>query len=99
MTVEARCASARCKRSIKTGWARDTRDDVLYPTRGRLQSVYAEFGVPPGDLRYYRAQYVHQWFWPVYGNFVVMLRGEFGYADGFGGKPLPFYKAFYAGGA
>jgi outer membrane protein insertion porin family len=80
------------------GWARDTRDDVLYPTRGRLQSAYLEFGLPPGDLKYYKAAYVHQWFWPVYGNFVMMLRGDVGYADGYGDKPLPFFKAFYAGG-
>ena len=81
-----------------TGWARDTRDDILYPTRGRLQSVYAEIGLPPGDIRYYKAQYVHQLFWPVYGNFVLMLRGELGYADGYSNKSLPFYKALYAGG-
>jgi outer membrane protein insertion porin family len=83
---------------VNGGWARDSRDDILYPTRGRLQSAYAEIGVPPGDLQYYKAQYVHQWFWPVYGNFVLMLRGEVGYADGYGGKSLPFYKALYGGG-
>jgi outer membrane protein insertion porin family len=80
------------------GWARDTRDDILYPTRGRLQSVFAEIGLPPGDLEYYKVQYVHQLFWPVYRDFVLMLRGELGYADGYSGKPLPFFKALYAGG-
>jgi outer membrane protein insertion porin family len=80
------------------GWARDSRDDILYPTRGTLQSVLVEVGVPPGDLKYYKLQYVHQWFWPVYGSFVWMLRGDVGYGDGYGGKPLPFFRAFYAGG-
>ncbi|HVE51715.1 MAG TPA: outer membrane protein assembly factor BamA [Casimicrobiaceae bacterium] len=80
------------------GWARDTRDDILYPSRGRLQSVYVEVGLPPGDLKYYKAQYVHQLFWPVYGNFVLMLRGELGYGDGYSDKTLPFFKAFYGGG-
>jgi outer membrane protein insertion porin family len=80
------------------GWARDTRDDILYPNQGRLQSLLLELGLPIGDLAYYKAQYIHQWFWPVWNPFVLMLRGEIGYGDGYGGKPLPFFKAFYAGG-
>ena len=83
---------------VNGGWARDTRDDILYPTRGRLQSAYVEFGLPPGDLQYYKAQYLHQYFWPVYGNFVLMLRADVGIGDGYGNKPLPFFKAFYGGG-
>ena len=54
--------------------------------------------MPFGDLSYYKLQYVNQSFWPVYGDFVLMLRGDIGYGDGYGGKPLPFFKAFYAGG-
>ncbi len=83
---------------LSGGWARDTRDDILYPNQGRLQSLLVEVGLPFGDLSYYKAQYVHQWFWPVWSPFVLMLRGELGYGDGYQGKPLPFFKAFYAGG-
>ncbi|CAG0986093.1 Outer membrane protein assembly factor BamA [Burkholderiales bacterium] len=83
---------------VTLGWARDTRDDILYPNQGRLQSVLLEVGLPIGDLSYYKAQYVHQWFWPVVSPWVLMLRGEAGYGDGYSGKPLPFFKAFYAGG-
>jgi outer membrane protein insertion porin family len=78
------------------GWSRDTRDDVLYPNRGRLQSFYSEVGV--NDLSYYKAEYIHQWFTPLPLGMVLMLRGDIGYGDGYDGKPLPFFKAFYAGG-
>ena len=80
------------------GWARDTRDDILYPTRGSLKSFVVEVALPIGDLEYYKLNYLQQTFVPIYGDLVVMLRGDFGYADGYGGKPLPFFKAFYAGG-
>jgi len=80
------------------GWSRDTRDDILYPTRGQLQSLLVETGLPFGDLEYYKVNYLQQAFFPVFGDFVLMLRGDVGYGDGYGGKPLPFFKAFYAGG-
>ena len=84
---------------VSGGWSRDTRDDILYPTRGRLQSALVEVGLPIGDLAYYKLavpQPVRSG--RVYGDFVLMLRGDMGYGDGYGGKPLPFFKAFYAGG-
>ncbi len=80
------------------GWSRDTRDDILYPTRGRLQSVLLESGLPFGDLAYYKVQYVHSVYWPVYGDLVLMARADLGYGGGMSGKPLPFFKAFFAGG-
>ncbi len=84
---------------LSGGWSRDTRNDILYPSFGRLQSALVEIGLPFGDLAYYKLQYVNQSFWPVYGDFVLMLRGDLGYGDGYSGKPLPFFKAFYAGGS
>jgi outer membrane protein insertion porin family len=83
---------------LSGGWSRDTRDDILYPSRGRLQSLLVETALPTGDVKYYKLNYLQQNFYPVYGDFVLMLRGDFGYADGYGGTPLPFFKAFYAGG-
>jgi len=80
------------------GWSRDTRDDILYPTRGRLQSVLLESGLPFGDLAYYKLQYVHSVYWPVYGDLVLMARADLGYGNGLSGKDLPFFKAFFAGG-
>jgi outer membrane protein insertion porin family len=83
---------------VTTGWARDTRDSVLFPTRGLLQSALLEWGLPIGDLSYYKLNYLTQWFTPLPANFVWMLRGDVGYGGGLGNKPLPFFKAYYAGG-
>jgi outer membrane protein insertion porin family len=83
---------------LSAGWSRDTRDSILFPTRGLLQSALAEWGTPIGDLSYYKLNYVAQWFTPLPFNLVWMLRGDFGYGGGLGNKPLPFFKAYYAGG-
>ena len=83
---------------LTTGWSRDSRDNILFPTRGLLQSALAEWGLPFGDLSYYKLNYIAQWFVPLPANLVWMLRGDLGYGGGLGGKPLPFFKAYFAGG-
>lgn len=83
---------------LTAGWSRDTRNDILYPTTGRVQSALAEVGLPFGDLAYYKFNYLNQSFWPVYGDLVLMLRADLGYGQGISGKPLPFFKGFFAGG-
>lgn len=83
---------------LSSGWSRDSRDDILYPTRGRLQSALLEVGLPIGDLSYYKIQYTQSYYQPIYGDLIGMMRVDLGYGDGFSGKPLPFFKAFFAGG-
>jgi len=80
------------------GWARDSRDSLTYPTSGSLQRVYGELGVPGLDIEYYKLSYQHQYLQTFAKNFTLMLNGEAGMAGGLGGKPLPFFKNFYAGG-
>jgi outer membrane protein insertion porin family len=81
------------------GWARDTRDDVRYPTSGWLASFFGEVGVPGTDLKYFKLGAQGQYFKPLFGTPLVLgVVAEVGYADGYGGKPLPFFKNFYAGG-
>ena len=54
--------------------------------------------MPFGDIAYYKVQYLHSWYYPVFGDLVLNLRGNIGWADGLNLRPLPFFKAFYAGG-
>ena len=54
--------------------------------------------MPASDLNYYRATYQLQQYFPLNKTFTLLLNGEVGYANGYGGKSLPFYKNFYAGG-
>jgi outer membrane protein insertion porin family len=83
---------------LTAGWARDTRDSVLFPTKGLLQSAFGEVGLPVGDLQYYKTNYLIQWFTPMPLNSVLMLRSELGYGGGLSNKTLPFFKAYYGGG-
>jgi len=81
-----------------SGWVRDTRDSVIWPTRGQVQRANLELALPPGDLEYWKATYTHQYFYPATRNLTLVMSGEFDTADGYGGKPLPFFKNYYSGG-
>lgn len=82
---------------LTVAWASDTKDSVINPTRGTFQRAGFEVS-PGGDLKYYKANYQIQQFFPVTRSMVLMLNGELGYGKGIGGQELPFYKNFYAGG-
>lgn len=80
------------------GFARDTRDSIYFPTKGYLVEIGGEAGLPGGDIKYYRSSAHVQYLRPIWGPVVLSLNAELGLADGLGGKPLPFFKNFYAGG-
>jgi len=83
---------------LDLGWARDSRDSLLYPTKGTLHRVYGELGTPVGDLKYYKLTYQYQWWRPLGSDWSLMLNGEIGWGGGYGGKPLPFFRNYFAGG-
>lgn len=80
------------------GWGSDTRDSAIYTTEGVVQHAYVEAALPVLDMRYYKLNYDNQWFYPVSSNWTLMTNGQFGVGNGYGGKELPFFKNFYAGG-
>jgi outer membrane protein insertion porin family len=80
------------------GWTRDGRDSLIYPTSGTLHKVTGEVGLPGGTLRYYKTAYQYQRYFPMTQTYTLMLNGEAGLGDGYGGKPLPFFRNFFAGG-
>lgn len=83
---------------LTLSWARDRRDSAIWTTSGSTQRIFAEFSPPIADLRYYKVSFEQRWFYPLTKHFTLMLNGELGIGDGYSGKPLPFFKNFFAGG-
>ena len=78
------------------GWVRDTRDSLITTRSGTVMRASSELA--GGDLEYARLGYQHQWYYPVTRTFTFLAGGELGMAGGLGGKPLPFFKNYFAGG-
>lgn len=79
-------------------WTYDSRDNILFPHRGVLQKLSADIGLPGLDLQYYKTIYQHAWYKELSDDFTLMLNGQVGYANTYGGKNYPFFKNFFLGG-
>ena len=82
---------------LTVGWAREERDNVLVPTRGRYQRINVDFSLM-GDVRYARVNGQYQQYFALTNKLTLGLNGEVGLGFGMGGKPFPIFKNFYGGG-
>ncbi|MDR3492793.1 MAG: outer membrane protein assembly factor BamA [Gammaproteobacteria bacterium] len=84
------------------GISRDTRDKVIFPTRGARQLLGVNLFLPVqgNSLRYYTVNYNSAMYHPLVNNFIFTARGAVAYGSSFNGgaQQYPFFKNFYAGG-
>lgn len=86
---------------FRLGYSRDSRDKAIMPTRGVLQSTFADVFVPVtrDGVAFYMMNYHGRWYIPLNSDFIILTKGDFGFGDGFHGqRTYPFFKNFYAGG-
>jgi outer membrane protein insertion porin family len=83
----------------QVSFANDTRNSRFLPDRGSVTRVSAEMAVPGSEVTYYKGTLFHQRFFPLNEHFTLVLQGEVGYGDGYGGTDdLPLTDNFFAGG-
>ena len=82
------------------GWNYNSLNRGYFPTEGASASIGGKVTIPGSDNKYYRfnadfSKYIplnreHKW--------VLSTRASLGYTNGFGGKEVPFYQLYTAGG-
>lgn len=87
---------------LETSWFRDSRNKFFSPTAGSLTKFVGEMTLPPSELQYYKITAQYQRYFPLTQSFTLMINGEVGYGDSYGGDKkdlgLPFWENFYSGG-
>jgi outer membrane protein insertion porin family len=86
---------------MQAGWARDSRNDYLLPTRGTYHRIGLEATVPGSEIEYYKLNYQFEHYRPLNSWLVLKIGTDIGYGDSYGktgSLGLPFFKNFYAGG-
>ena len=82
---------------ITVGWARDSRDSMLAPNKGKLIRLNSELGAF-GDLHYYKNSGQYQQYWPLTRKYTLAVNAELGLGGGYKGKNFPIFKNYYSGG-
>lgn len=94
------------------GFARDTRNNAIFPSSGTAQRITLETTLPGSTVEYYKLEYDFSKFWPISQSLILNTRLDLGYGDSYGddfvrtlpdgrmvtAKGLPFFENFYAGG-
>ena len=85
--------------TLSAGWANDTRDSFLLPSKGSRTSFVAAVAVPGGDLSYYKLTFRYQQLIDLTRLFAIRFDTELGYGDGYGDTVgLPLTENYFAGG-
>ncbi len=82
------------------GWNYNSLNRGYFPTKGIKATIGGRVTIPGSDNKYYKLNADIQGYYPLDRDhrWVVSGKAGVGYANGFGGKRLPFYQNYTAGG-
>ena len=85
---------------LALGWSFDSRNRVIFPTRGLRLSANLSASVPGSEVEYYIASLDYTQYIPIFGAWMIKLNSELALGEPYGEETLalPPFRNFYAGG-
>jgi len=76
----------------------DSTNSPIFPTKGIYSSLSLKAAVPPGNLRWYKAEVKANYYHPFTSWLAGGLGMRYGFINSYSSKPVPFFDNFYLGG-
>ena len=85
---------------LALGWSFDSRNRVIFPTRGLRLGANVSAAVPGSEVEYYIASIDYTQYIPIRGAWMIKLNSELALGEPYGEDTLalPPYRNFYGGG-
>ena len=85
---------------LALGWSFDSRNRVIFPTRGARLAVNLSGSVPGSEAEYYVASVDYTQFLPLFGPWMFRFNSNLAYGEAYGEytTALPPFRNFYGGG-
>ncbi|MDO4698615.1 MAG: outer membrane protein assembly factor BamA [Pasteurellaceae bacterium] len=82
------------------GWNYNSLNRGFFPTKGAVANIGGRVTLPGSDNKYYKLNVDYRHYFPLNREHKWVVHTKFGvsYANGYGGKRLPFYQHYSAGG-
>lgn len=82
------------------GWNYNSLNRGFLPTKGTSANIGGRITIPGSDNKYYKLSADFRNYYPLNREhkWIISTRAGIAYASGFGGKRLPFYQTYSAGG-
>ncbi|HGO5823166.1 TPA: outer membrane protein assembly factor BamA [Mannheimia haemolytica] len=82
------------------GWNYNSLNRGYFPTEGTTANIGGKITIPGSDNKYYRVSADFRNYFPLNREhkWVISTKASVSYTNGFGGKEVPFYQLYTAGG-
>ncbi|HDL4234131.1 TPA: outer membrane protein assembly factor BamA, partial [Mannheimia haemolytica] len=82
------------------GWNYNSLNRGYFPTEGTTANIGGKITIPGSDNKYYRVSADFRNYYPLNREhkWVISTKASIAYTNGFGGKEVPFYQLYTAGG-